>query len=42
MHIIVWLLAFVAVCAVVVASVFVPVLKALLEGPPSHDAERLD
>ena len=42
MHIILWLLALVAVGALVIASVFVPVLKALLEGTPPHGAKRLD
>ena len=39
MRIILWLLAVVAVCALVAAFVLVPVLKALLEGTPPQDTE---
>ena len=39
MRIILWLLAVVAVCALVAAFVLVPVLKALLEGAPLQDTE---
>ena len=42
MHIILWLLTVMAVCALVGAFVFVPVLKALLEGtPPQGEKARL-
>ena len=39
MRIILGLLAVVAICALVGSFVFIPVLKALLEGPPPHGAE---
>jgi hypothetical protein len=39
MHIILGLVAVVAVCALVGSFVFIPVFKALPEGPPPHDVE---